>query len=51
MLDGWDSLNDCRQNWREVVGTSQMAGTEIMRIADLSDMEVVVDVNENDILK
>ncbi|NLB67827.1 MAG: efflux RND transporter periplasmic adaptor subunit [Bacteroidales bacterium] len=34
-----------------VVGTSQMAGTEIMRIADLSDMEVVVDVNENDILK
>ncbi len=32
-----------------VVGTAQMAGTEIMRIADLSSMEVNVDVNENDI--
>ncbi len=34
-----------------VVGTSQMAGTEIMRIANLNEMEVVVDVNENDIVK
>jgi HlyD family secretion protein len=34
-----------------VVGTQQMAGTEIMRVADLRDMEVVVDVNENDIVK
>lgn len=34
-----------------VVGTQQMAGTEIMRVADLGDMEVVVDVNENDIVK
>lgn len=33
-----------------VVGTSQMAGTEMMRIADLSKMEVKVDVNENDIV-
>lgn len=32
-----------------VVGTAQMAGTEIMRIADLNTMEVSVDVNENDI--
>jgi len=32
-----------------VVGTMQMEGTEIMRIADLSVMEVEVDVNENDI--
>jgi HlyD family secretion protein len=32
-----------------VLGTSQMAGTEIMRIADLKTMEAVVDVNENDI--
>src|SRR5690554_1490416 len=32
-----------------VVGTAQMAGTEIMRIANLSSMEVNVDVNENDI--
>jgi HlyD family secretion protein len=34
-----------------VVGTQQMAGTEILRVADLSDMEVEVDVNENDIVK
>jgi HlyD family secretion protein len=34
-----------------VVGTSQMAGTEILRIANLNEMEVVVDVNENDIVK
>src|SRR5690606_6252406 len=32
-----------------VVGTAQMAGTEIMRIADMNAMEVVVEVNENDI--
>lgn len=34
-----------------VVGTSQMAGTEMMRIADLNSMEVRVDVNENDIVR
>lgn len=34
-----------------VVGTQQMAGTEIMRVANLSSMEVEVDVNENDIVK
>ncbi|MHA7056013.1 efflux RND transporter periplasmic adaptor subunit [Aquimarina sp. M1] len=34
-----------------VVGTQQMAGTEIVRVADLSNMEVEVDVNENDIVK
>ena len=34
-----------------VVGTSQMAGTEMMRIADLNRMEVRVDVNENDIIR
>ena len=33
-----------------VVGTMQMTGTEIMRIADLNRMEVKVDVNENDII-
>lgn len=32
-----------------VVGTAQMAGTEIMRISNLSSMEVSVDVNESDI--
>lgn len=34
-----------------VVGTSQMAGTEMLRIADLDQMEVHVDVSENDILR
>ena len=34
-----------------VVGTAQMAGTEIMRIANLNQMEVRVDVNENDIVR
>jgi HlyD family secretion protein len=32
-----------------VVGTSMMAGTEILRIADLSEMEVQVEVTENDL--
>ena len=34
-----------------VVGTQQMTGTEIMRVANLANMEVEVDVNENDIVK
>ena len=34
-----------------VVGTTQMAGTEIMRIANLNNMEVRVSVNENDIIR
>ncbi len=34
-----------------VVGTSQMQGTEMLRIADLGKMEVRVDVNENDIIR
>ncbi|WP_420318794.1 efflux RND transporter periplasmic adaptor subunit [Ekhidna sp.] len=34
-----------------VLGTSQFQGTEVMRIADLSKMEVQVDVNENDIIR
>jgi HlyD family secretion protein len=34
-----------------VVGTQQMAGTEMMTIADLTQMEVRVDVNENDIVR
>jgi HlyD family secretion protein len=32
-----------------VLGTIQMSGTEIMRIADFSSMEVQVEVSENDI--
>lgn len=34
-----------------VVGTMQMQGTEILRIADLDEMEMEVDVNENDIIR
>jgi HlyD family secretion protein len=34
----------------KVVGTNQFAGTELMTIADLSKMEVKVEVNENDIV-
>lgn len=34
-----------------VAGTNLMAGTEIMRIADLSRMEAQVEVNENDIVR
>ncbi|RZJ64912.1 MAG: HlyD family efflux transporter periplasmic adaptor subunit, partial [Flavobacterium sp.] len=34
-----------------ILGTSQMAGTEIMRISNLASMEVNVDVNENDITR
>lgn len=34
-----------------VVGTAQMSGTEMMRIADLGVIEVQVDVSENDIPK
>ncbi len=34
-----------------VLGTSQMMGTELFRMADLSNMEVRVDVNENDIIR
>lgn len=34
-----------------VLGTIQMAGTEILRIANLGRMETRVDVNENDIVR
>ncbi|MDI9255792.1 efflux RND transporter periplasmic adaptor subunit [Flavobacterium sedimenticola] len=34
-----------------VLGTQQMTGTELLRVANLDNMEVEVDVNENDIVK
>ncbi|HQW16407.1 MAG TPA: efflux RND transporter periplasmic adaptor subunit [Niabella sp.] len=34
-----------------VVGTAQMAGTDMMTIADMNSIEVRVDVGENDIVK
>jgi len=47
-MDGVVSLLPVKKGER-VVGTGQMSGTEIMRIADLNVMEVQVDVGENDI--
>src|SRR5213595_1705869 len=33
-----------------LVATNQFAGTDVMRVADLSHMQAVVDVNENDVV-
>ncbi|HET6243191.1 MAG: efflux RND transporter periplasmic adaptor subunit [Bacteroidetes bacterium] len=49
-VDGTVSMLNVEQGER-VVGTLQMAGTEMMRIANLKEMEVKVDVNENDIVR
>ena len=48
--DGTISLLNVELGER-VLGTQQMTGTEILRIANLNNMEVEVDVNENDIVK
>jgi HlyD family secretion protein len=40
-----------KRKGERVVGTAQMEGTEILRLANLLEMEVLVDVNENDILR
>lgn len=47
-VDGTVSKLNVEEGER-VVGTTQMSGTEMMRIANLNSMEVNVDVNENDI--
>jgi len=49
-MSGVVSLLNVKKGER-VVGTAQMAGTEMMRIADMSRLEVRVDVTENDIPK
>ncbi|MEO6455999.1 MAG: efflux RND transporter periplasmic adaptor subunit [Ginsengibacter sp.] len=49
-MDGVVSLLNVKKGER-VVGSSMMAGTEMMRIADLNNIEVRVDVGENDIPK
>lgn len=49
-MDGVVTLLAVKKGER-VVGTAQMAGTEMMRVADLSVMEVRVSVGENDIPK
>lgn len=49
-MEGVVSLLAVKKGER-VVGTAQMAGTEMMRIADMSRIEVRVDVGENDVPK
>jgi HlyD family secretion protein len=49
-MDGTISRLNVEQGER-VVGTSQFTGTEILRIANLNEMEVLVEVNENDIIR
>jgi HlyD family secretion protein len=39
------------ESGERVVGTAQMTGTEMLRIANLEVMEVLVEVNENDIVR
>lgn len=40
-----------KRKGERIVGMAQMEGTEILRLANLNEMEVQVDVNENDILR
>lgn len=49
-MDGIVTLLSVKAGER-VVGSSMMAGTEMMRIADMSKIEIRVDVGENDIPK
>jgi HlyD family secretion protein len=49
-MTGIVSLSSVKLGER-VVGTAQMAGTELIRIADLDHMQAEVDVSENDVLK
>jgi HlyD family secretion protein len=49
-IDGVVTLLSIKKGER-VVGNSMMAGTEMMRVADMSKLEAIVDVGENDIPK
>ncbi len=49
-IDGTVSKLNVEKGER-VVATSQFSGTELMRIANLGEMEVNVDVSENDIIR
>lgn len=49
-IDGIISHMEVEKGER-VVGTSQMSGTELFRIADFSRMEVTVEVGESDIVR
>jgi HlyD family secretion protein len=48
-LDGTVTILNSKLGER-IVATGQFAGTEVMRVADLSHMEARVDVNENDVV-
>ncbi|HLY71058.1 MAG TPA: efflux RND transporter periplasmic adaptor subunit, partial [Puia sp.] len=49
-IEGVISLLSVKKGER-VVGNSMMAGTEMMRVADMNKIEAIVDVGENDIPK
>lgn len=49
-MDGVVSLLNVKKG-EKVVGNSMMAGTEMLRVADMQKIEVRVDVSENDIPK
>lgn len=49
-VDGTISKLSVEQGER-VVGTEMMAGTEVLRLANLNEMEVSVDVSESDIIR
>src|SRR5438270_9767485 len=48
-IDGTVTVLNSKQGER-LVATGQFAGTEVMRVADLTHMEARVDVNENDVV-
>jgi HlyD family secretion protein len=49
-MNGIVSMLNVKKGER-VVGTAQMAGTEMLRVADMNVIEVRVDVGENDVVK
>src|SRR5205809_1150702 len=48
-MDGTVTILNSKLGER-LVATNQFAGTEVMRVADLTHMQAVVDVNENDVV-
>ena len=48
-MDGTVTILNSKLGER-LVATNQFAGTDVMRVADLTHMQAVVDVNENDVV-
>src|SRR5213083_381645 len=48
-MDGTVTILNSKLGER-LVATNQFAGTDVMRVADLTQMQAVVDVNENDVV-